>query len=1318
MFSGWSIILISLAYVGLLFAIAYYGDSTRKGRSYAANPVIYSLSLAVYCSSWTFYGAVGRAASSGWEFLATYLGPFLVFIFGWRVLEKMILVSKEQNITSIADFISSRYGKSQSLAVMVTVIAVLGTIPYIALQLKAVAISYDALAPAASDALSKGNDTALFVALLMAVFAILFGTRHIDATEHHEGMVLAVAFESIVKLTAFISVGLFVTFNVFEGLDDMLFNLANQLSYNENFGSLLKGSFLTETLLACGAVLCLPRQFHVTIVENTDVTNLRTARWLFPLYLVALAAFVLPISVAGYMVFGNQNLDTDTFVLMLPLAADYKALATLAFIGGLSASTSMVIVASVTLATMVCNDIVMPLLLRTPRLKLAENKDLGGLLLQVRRITIVCLLLLAYFYYRILGDRGSLASFGLLAFVAAIQFLPAILGGIYWKRGARYGALAGLAGGFSLWIYTLVIPTLIDARLMSDALLPAVATAGGWLSPTDLLGLRSWTGMDPLSHGVFWSLAANIALYVLVSHYSGSRLVDRIQASAFVDVYSKELLDPSRHYSQVTVGDLQTLAERFLGPHRVQQTFTGFANQHNEKPLLSGNKATPELIQFTERLLAGVIGASSARIVLASVLRGKEMQIGDVVTIVDEASKALRFNRSLLQSTIENVTQGISVVDQQLRLVAWNRRYLEMFKYPDGLICVGRPVEEIFRYNAQQGEYGPGDIDELVAQRMRSQMSYKPHLYERHRPDGTVLEVLGNPMPNGGFVTTYADITNHKRTEAALRESEQNVRTYTDNVPILIAYLDPQRRFLFVNKAYADAFGIDRHHVQGLPYESVLSKAEASSRNHHIEQVLCGQRVRFESIMPSQIPTDTPRYAEVTYIPHFDEGHQVVGYFTLYQDITERRIAEMALKETNETLEERVRDRTQALSTVNRELRKENTIRALIEDELRQAKAEAEAANLGKTRFLAAASHDLLQPLNAARLFTSALAQQSHDQSTHQLVENLDGSLKAAEELITTLLDISKLDAGALVANVTDFCISTMLTNLSTEFSLLAAEKQLQLRWCDSKQVVASDQALLRRVLQNFLSNAIRYTQHGKVLLGCRRRGDRLRIEAWDTGVGIAPDKLDEVFEEFKRIDNPRHSQVKGLGLGLAITERIARILGHPLEVRSWPGKGTAFSIEVPLGDPARAIRHKTEQRGWIRSKGLNGVRVLVIDNEPKILEGMRALLQGWSCEAMTALSVEEVESQLNGTAFEPDIILADFHLGETYTGLMALEAMQPLWSKPVPAVIITADRTDSVSGEVAARGAQLLTKPVKPAALRAMINKLIAGERSEGGKA
>lgn len=1309
MLSGWTIILISLAYLCLLFGLAYYGDKSDAGKKWASNPVVYSLSLAVYCSSWTFYGAVGRAASTGWEFIATYLGPVLVFLLAWRMIEKIILISKQQNITSISDFISSRYGKSQSLAVLVTLIGVLGTIPYIALQLKAVAISYNALAPGATEALSKGSDTALFVALAMAVFGILFGTRHIDATEHHEGLVLAVAFESIIKLTAFLSVGLFVTFGLFGGVDTMLNNLQHQLQNNTNFTAPLGDSFLTEIILACGAAICLPRQFHVTIVENTRNRNLRTARWLFPLYLILLSLFVLPIATGGILYFGPSSQEADIFVLLLPLIGGHEYLATFAFIGGLSAATSMVIVASITLATMVCNDIVMPVLLRIPRLKLAETSDLGSLLLRVRRITIVTLLLLGYFYYRILGDQGSLASFGLLAFVAAIQFLPAIVGGIYWKRGNRRGALTGLTAGFMLWVYTLVVPAMQSAHLIPTQLLPGWDTPD-WAAPTSLFGLSYF---DPLTHGVIWSLSINLLLYIGVSMLTSQRLVDRIQASAFTNVHTKHFAEPGRMTSQVSVGDLQMLTERFLGISRTQHAFTTYALHRGEDPALPGSKATPELIQHTERLLAGAIGASSARIVMDSTLRGKDMEIGDVVAIVDEASQALRFSRSLLQSTIENISLGISVVDQNMRVVAWNQRYIDMFNYPEGLVCVGRPIEEIFRYNAVRGEYGlsNGTLDDQVAERLAVISSGEPHAFERYRPDGTVLEVRGNPMPNGGYVNTYMDITEHKRTEEALRESEQNIRVYTDNVPVLIAYLDPDRNFLFVNKAYADTFGIDRHTIAGTPSRNILPPDEHEHRHHYIRKVLNGERQRFETRMPTRDGSE--RYAEVTYIPHIGEYGDLLGYFTLYQDITERRKAEIALQETNENLEQRVRERTHALSVVNKELRKENTIRALMEDELRQAKSDAEAANLGKTRFLASASHDLLQPLNAARLFTSALAQQSHEPETTQLVGNLDNALHAAEELITAILDISKLDAGALEPNFSHFALDSMFQHLSTEFNAVAKEKGLSFHHVNCKQVVYSDQALLRRILQNFLSNAIRYTAKGKVLLGARHQDNSLRLEVWDTGVGIPESKLSEVFEEFRRIDNPKHSEVKGLGLGLAITERIARMLGHSVNVRSWPGQGTVFSVSVPLGDASKAQKPKPEQRGWIRSKGLNGIKVLVIDNEPKIIEGMSALLKGWSCEVLTALSGPEAVDKVKAENWEPDIILVDYHLGETETGIMALNDLSPCWSKPIPTVVITADRTDEVREEILAWGAQLLTKPVKPAALRALINKMIATARA-----
>jgi len=1315
MLPGWTIILISLTYLGLLFAIAYFGDKSRAGKQWASNPVIYSLSLAVYCSSWTFYGAVGRAVSTGWEFMATYLGPILVFLLAIRVVEKIFTVSKQQNITTIADFISSRYGKSQGLAVLVTLIAVMGTIPYIALQLKAVAISYNALAPGATEGMSKGSDTALFVALLMAVFAILFGTRHIDATEHHEGLVLAVAFESLIKLAAFVAVGLFVMFGLFDGLQDLVGQVRAQLQINQNFSRPLSAGFLTEVGLACAAAICLPRQFHVSIVENTRRRNLHTARWLFPLYLLLLGLFALPIATGGMLFFEGRAVDADTYVLMLPLAEGSGYLATFAFIGGLSAATSMVIVASITLATMVCNDIVMPLLFRISWLRLSRSRDLGALLMRVRRTIIVCLLLMGYFYYRILGEQGPLASFGLLAFAAAIQFLPAIIGGIYWRNGNRHGVLAGLSAGFLLWLYTLVLPTLNASNLIPTGWLPQSTGDSGWLCPTALFGLG---GPDPLTHGVLWSLGINTLLFVVISRLASVRLVDRIQASAFVNSAVKEIADPSRHVGQVTVGDLQTLSERFLGVNRTRQALINFGQGRGEPTPLAAETATPELIQQVERLLAGAIGASSARIVMDSTLRGREMEIGDVVTIVDEASQALRFNRSLLQSTIENISLGISVVDQQLRLVAWNRPYVEMFNYPEGLICVGRPIEEVFRYNAIKGEYGPGEIEPLVKKRVDSIRSGAPHSYERYRPDGTVLEVRGNPMPNGGYVNTYMDITEHKRIEEALRESERNIRIYTDNVPVLIAYLDPECRFLFVNKAYADTFGLDRHNVAGLHCLEALPEAEYRDRRHYIDAVLRGERQRFETRLPTS--DGSVRYAEVTYIPHIGEYGDVLGYFTLYQDTTERRKAEQALQETNENLEQRVRERTHALSVVNKELRKENTIRALMEDELRQAKSDAEAANLGKTRFLAAASHDLLQPLNAARLFTSALAQQSHNRETRQLVENLDGSLKAAEELITAILDISRLDAGALEPTLTHFSLENLFQTLNTEFSILAQEKGLDFHSVNCRQVVYSDQTLLRRIMQNFLSNAVRYTASGRILMGARRAGRELRLEVWDTGVGIPESKLHEVFEEFKRIDNPKHSQVKGLGLGLAITDRMARILGHRLQVRSWPGQGTVFSITLPLGDPAQAQKPRPEQRGWIRSKGLNGIRILVIDNEPKILEGMSALLLGWSCEVVTALSAEEAVALTLERDWVPDIVLADYHLGETETGIMALRQLAPLAGRAAggeyftPAIVITADRTDAIRDEIAAAGAQLLTKPIRPAALRAMINKIIASLRAE----
>src|SRR6266511_3502865 len=495
------IVIASFAYVGLLFAIAYYGDKRADaGRSVISNPYIYALSLAVYCTSWTFYGSVGRATSGGANFLAIYIGPTLMAALWWLVLRKMIRISKANRITSIADFIAARYGKSTLLGGLVTIVAVVGIMPYISLQLKAVSSSFTLLVqypaivmPARLGAAPLLQDKALYVALILAAFAILFGTRHLDATERHEGIVAAIAFESLVKLLAFLAVGVFVTFGMYRGFGDLFGRaaadprLSTLLTFGAGVGTYSSWAWLT--LLSMLAIMLLPRQFQVAVVENVDEDHVGKAIWLFPLYLLAINIFVLPIAVSGLLRFPDGSVDADTFVLTLPMLEQQQGLALLAFIGGMSAATGMVIVETIALSTMVCNDLVMPALLRMGRLRLNERDDLSGLLLAIRRATIVLLLLLGYVYFRLAGEAYALVSIGLVSFAAVAQFAPALLGGLFWKGGSRAGALAGLGAGFLVWIYTLLLPSFAQSGWLPASFLEQGPFGIAWLRPLQLFGL-------------------------------------------------------------------------------------------------------------------------------------------------------------------------------------------------------------------------------------------------------------------------------------------------------------------------------------------------------------------------------------------------------------------------------------------------------------------------------------------------------------------------------------------------------------------------------------------------------------------------------------------------------------------------------------------------------------------------------------------------------------------------------------------------------------------------------------------------------------
>ncbi|HLL26063.1 MAG TPA: PAS domain-containing hybrid sensor histidine kinase/response regulator [Xanthobacteraceae bacterium] len=1154
MLQSWAVVGIALAYIGFLFAVASYGDRVRsnagQGRS---RPLIYPLSLAVYCTSWTFFGSVGLASKQGLDFLTIYIGPVLMIGFCYPLILKIVRLAKAQNITSIADFIAARYGKSQAVAVIVTIVAVIGAVPYIALQLKAVSASlvtilgHDrfALAEFTGDVPVVG-DIAFLVAVTMAAFAVLFGTRHTDATEHQEGLMLAIATESVIKLVAFLVVGIYITFFLFGGLRDLWDKAASLGGVLPTFTTGIDpANWITMTVLSSLCFLLLPRQFHVAVVENNGEEELQRATWLFPLYLLLINLFVVPIAVAGLYLFPQGAVDSDMFVLALPLSARADTLALFAFIGGLSAATAMVIVESVAVAIMVSNDIIVPVTLWLRGAGSGARADMGATLLTARRFCIFGVLLLAYLYYHLAGE-GQLAQIGLLSFAAVAQFGPAFFGGLFWRRATARGAIAGLAIGAAVWAYTLLLPSFVASGLLDHAFLDFGPLGIEALKPQALFGLDA----APLTHGVFWSLGLNILAFVAVSLMTSATPIERLQANVFVRSEHAPIAPAFRLWqSSVAVEELITTVARYLGEERTRRSFENFA-QSRGTTLDPKREADAHVLRYAEHLLASAIGAASSRLVLSILLRKKSVSTNAALKLLDDASAAIQYNREILQTALDHVRQGIAVFDKNLQLVHWNRHFGEMLDLAPHFVRDGVGLDEILRKSAERGDFGEGDVDELVAERLDRYVTRTETFQERLPLHGVVIEVRSNRMPDGGIVVTHTDIT--PAVEAA-----------------------------------------------------------------------------------------------------------------------------QTLERVNENLERRVRERT---------------------EELARAKAEADEANISKTRFLAAASHDILQPLNAARLYATSLVERERGGEEARLAANVDASLEAVEEILITLLDISRLDTGALQPDFSNFRINDILSQLEVEFAPLAAEKGLKLTFMPCSLAVRSDRRLLRRLLQNLVSNAIKYTPAGRVLVGCRRRRGRLRIEVVDTGLGIPAGKQKTVFKEFQRLDQGARA-ARGLGLGLSIVERIARILDHKIKLRSARGEGSTFSVEIPTASAAApaGIMPKPAARPVTP---LDTTVVLCIENEPQVLDGMKTLLGGWGCHVLAAADLRGALAMLRE---RPDVLLVDYHLDEG-NGIDAVAGLRAALGEESPAALITADRSPGVREQARAKNIQVIHKPLKPAALRAFL--------------
>jgi PAS domain S-box-containing protein len=1080
----------------LLFGVALFGERRPKFLE-SRWAIVYALSLAIHCTSWTFYGTVTQASRSGWWLPPTFVGAILMYMLAVGVLRRLVVLARDYNAGSLADLISVRLGRHRGLAAMVTAVMLLGIVPYIALQLKAVAMSYGLLAGGHYPDAPAWRDSALYIALLMAAFAMLFGTRRASAMAHNRGLVLAMAFESLFKLGAMLALGTLLI-----GPAPALPVLPPTIPVHDTSG------FPALILLGALAMFTLPHQFHAGMVECRDVRHVRTARWLFPLYMLVISLPILPLARLGDAWLGPMGVPSDLYVLALPLARQQGGLALLAFLGGLSAATSMVVVATLALSLMVVNHFIAPLRVRAGWGR-DEHGDLRGEVLNQRRVTILLVILLAWGYSRMLAGNDLLADIGGISFSALAGLAPAILIAVYRPQTGPRAVCLGLFAGTAVWLYTL-LPALVPALpVWLDAPL-----GFAWLAPDRLLGLGDWSR---LGRAVVLSLGANIGVVLLVANSRYGRYVP-----------------PAALLGDVDAKVLRALAARFLPGERVRRLFG------NDVPHgAAGSVRTAEV----EHELAAVIGAGSARLLLQVVHGQRGDELETVAAIVGEATEDLRFNQRVLEAALETMSQGICVVDAELHLVAWNRPYAELFGYPAGLLEVGRPAADLMRHNIASGLIGPGELEERVQRRLRHMRGGTAHLSERRFPDGTVVEIRGNPMPGGGYVATFTDVT-------AFREAEDELRR------------------------------------------------------------------------------------------------------------------------GNETLELRVTERTDALA---------------------QASAAAQRANEAKSHFLAAVSHDLMQPLHAAQLFAHALREQKGDELT---ARHLEGALGATENLLAGLLDIARLEGGRLSAQSRDMALADVIDPLAAEFRALADERGIRLHVVATQAWVRSDPQLLRRVLQNFLSNALRYAEGGHVLFGCRRVGDHLRIEVWDTGPGIAPAERAFIFEAFRRGDE---AAGQGLGLGLAIAERTATLLGHPLALRSWPGEGSVFSVSVPhvaTGTVAATI-------AW-PVRALPQGHALVLDNDPSAMEATAALLRGWGWSVDAA----RTPAQALAVTTMPDLLLLDYHLDAGVTGLHALDALRGRFGD-VPAVVVTADRDSELRARLHEAGVSVLYKPMKPLALRQVMQRL-----------
>jgi len=1180
MLSIWTVGTIVGFYLLALFALAFWGD--RHLRDNRQHPVLYSLGLGVHCTSWAFFGTTSQAAQYGWAVIPTYLGIMLTMAFAFPVVLHISRLCQQHNISSLADLISLKYQHSHLIAALITLLCFFGVVPYIALQLDAITKSINLLT---AEPQSSTPWLSIYVASLLAIFAITFGTRTLNLTEKHPGLLLTIAFESVIKLVALLAVGVFVCFFLFDGVLDLVSNASSNDSAREViYADSAPWVYASHVVLGVCSMFVLPRQFHMNFVEQNGESELRTARWLFPLYLLGMTLFVIPIALAGKMLLPSTT-SSDAYVLALPLSTDNIALSGFAFIGGLSATTSMVIVATLALGIMISNNVVTPLWLKA-RLKTSPNRSMEpSNILSIRRLTVLIVLSIALWYHLNISQAAPLVKSGVIAIALLGQSMPALMFGIYWQRSTKAAAICALLVGFICWAVFLLYPSLMSSYYFDPV-------------PTD----------QALGLGFAYSLMANCITFIAVALITSKRGANENNVETPHD---------GAPHLLVKVRDLIALTERVLDTSTHSQLVQQLSVDVNRAA--SSGYASQALIDRVNKLLAAQVGAPSARILLGAIADTGSDSLPELVDWVEEASQSFQFNHEVLQSSVQNIEQGISVLDDKLQLLAWNDRYVELFAYPKGFLKAGMSIIEILNFNAKRGLFSPSSINKRVSY-MREGTRHK-HI--RKQPDGKVIELNGAPLPGGGYVTTYSDITEYMAIQKELESAKED-------------------------------------------------------------------------------------------------------------------------------LEERV-----ALRTA----------------ELEDAKRQADKANESKTKFLAAAGHDLMQPFNAATLFASMLSKKTQGSELAVLSEGVVNSLDNAQSLLSMLLDITKLDAGVLTPQKSIFPIDDMLSSLVQEFSVIANQKSVVLRYVKSDVYVYSDKTLLRRVMQNLLSNAVRYTTKGSILVGVRRSDLKytkraIKLCVYDTGSGIAEHHQQEIFSEFHQLDS--NNKGEGIGLGLTIVDKICRLLEHEVALLSSPNKGSCFSVTVPrVHQPqknpfpgeaqARGLRNfsinannhdsasstvddthvvsgagnegsiltdveaktidahpRADHTGLVQPYSLSTVEksselfladthFLLVENDEQVASAMCALLKDWGARTTLITCRKDVLS-LSQKHF--DALIADYHLNFGETGFDVATSLTRAEVSFALKVFVTANRSNEIREEAAAHQFNYLPKPLKPAALKRLLKQ------------